>query len=158
MLIGPFFFLIDRMSKKSSPKTFRLAFVRGRINRAVRSARLREVLLDELNGGQDASLIVRMVERVHPLPEARPTQEVRPTPIPAPPPCPVHGRVPPVPRPAQPQAPVPPPAPAADGSSRAAAVEVLDSDEEFIQELALTPRRERRLRAQIEAWKSSGSD
>ena len=119
---------------------------------------MREALLEELNGGEDAGLIVRMVERVHPLPEARPTQEVRPTPIPAPPPCPVHGRAQAGPVPAQPQAPAPPPAPAADGSTRAAAVEVLDSDEEFIQELDLTPRRERRLRRQINQWKSSGSD
>ena len=149
------------MSKKTSQKTFRLAFVRGRIRRAVRSQRLREALLEELNGGQDAALVIRMVERVHPVPnqETRPTQEVRPTPIPAPPPCPVHGRIQPQPGPAQPQAPVPPPAPApADGNSRATAVDVLDSDEEFVQDMRLSPRRERRLRAQIQSWKSSSSE
>ena len=124
--------------------------------------------MEELEGGPDAALVVQMVERVRERPvENPPTQAVRPIPIPppAPQPCPVHGQAQPQPGPAQPQPgpanpqiqPVPPPAPVADGHSRAGAVEVLDSDEEFIQELSLTPRRERRLRAQIENWKSSSS-
>ena len=76
--------------------------------------------------------------------------------------------VPAQPTPAQP-APVQPaqvqPAPAADeimdGSSEESALEVLDSEDELIQEMTLSPRREQRLRRQLQVWKdklSSSSD
>ena len=142
------------MPKRNSRKTFRLAYVRRRINDDIRSERLRAALLEELDGGQDAALVVQMVEGVRPAPvQNPPVQAVRPmpAPAPAPQPCPVHGTVPPQPGPR----PVPP---AADGNSRAGAVEVLDSDDEFIQELGLSPRRERRLREQIQTWRSSNSE
>ena len=65
--------------------------------------------------------------------------------------------VPAQPVPAQP-APVQPaqvqPAPAADevryGSSEESALEVLDSEDELIQEMTLSPRREQRLRRQLQ--------
>ena len=138
----------------------------------MRSERLRAALLEELDGGQDAALVVQMIEGANPTPvQNPPVQAVRPipTPTPAPQPCPIHGAVQPQPGPrpvpppvngaVQPQPgarPVPPPV--ADGSSRTAAVDVLDSDDEFIQELRLSPRRERRLRQQIQNWKSSSSE
>ena len=159
------------MPKKNSRKTFRLCFVRRRIVNTVRSERLREALMEELDGGQDAALVVQMMERVRERPVIDPpTQAVRPVPIPppAPQPCPVHGLVQPQPGPAQPQPgpahpqpqnhPVPPPVPAADGNSRAGAVEILDSDDEFVQDMRLSPRRERRLREQIPIWRSSSSE
>ena len=137
------------MPKKNCRKTFR------RINDAVRSERLKASLLEELDGGQDAGSIVQMVEGVRPAPVQNPPVQAvmpMPTPAPAPQPCPVHGTVQPQPGPR----PVPPPA--ADGSSRAGAVEVLDLDDEFIQDLRLSPRRERRLRQQIQTWRSSSSE
>ena len=148
------------MPKKNSRKTFRLCFVRRRINDSIRSERLRAALLEELDGGQDAALVVQMIENMRERPVSDPpTQAVRPTPIPtpAPQPCPVYGPAQPQPGPAQ-HNPVPPPAPAVDGNSRAGAVEVLDSDEEFVQDMRLSPRRERRLREQIPIWRSSSSE
>ena len=53
------------------------------------------------------------------------------------------------------------PAQVADGNSEESAVEVLDSEDEFIQEMSLSPRREQRLRRQLQVWKdrlSSSSD
>ena len=71
---------IHSMSKKSS-KTFRLAFIRRRINTTFRSSALRTALLAELNGGEDAALVVQMVERVRPV-VSPPTQVVAPVPHP----------------------------------------------------------------------------
>ena len=69
---------IYSMSKKSS-KTFRLAFIRRRINTTFRSRALRAALLAELNGGEDAALVAQMVERVRPV-VSPPTQAVAPMP------------------------------------------------------------------------------
>ena len=65
------------MSKKSS--TFRLSFIRRRILTTFHSKALRAALLAELDGGEDAALVVQMVERVG---QARnpPTQAVAPQP------------------------------------------------------------------------------
>ena len=125
------------MSKKTS-KTFRLAFIRRRINNTFKSEALRAALLAELNGGEDAALVVQMVERVWPVVNP-PTQAVAPMPQP-----------PPVPR--------QPPPPVADGNTAASAVDVLDSEDELVQEMLLTPVRERRLREQLQSWRSSSSD
>ena len=134
------------MSKKTS-KTFRLAFLRRRINNTFRSEALRAALLAELNGGEDAALVVQMVERVRPVVDP-PTQAVAPMPKQA---TPQPGQVPP---------PVPrqPPPPVADGNTAASAVDVLDSEDELVQEMLLTPVRERRLREQLQSWRSSSSD
>ena len=137
---------IYRMSKKTS-KTFRLAFLRRRINNTFRSEALRAALLAELNGGEDAALVVQMVERVRPVVDPL-TQAVALMPKQA---TPQPGQVPP---------PVPrqPPPPVADGNTAASAVDVLDSEDELVQEMLLTPVRERRLREQLQSWRSSSSD
>ena len=134
------------MSKKTS-KTFCLAFLRRRINNTFRSEALRAALLAELNGGEDAALVVQMVERVRPVVDP-PTQAVAPMPKQA---TPQPGQVPP---------PVPrqPPPPVADGNTAASAVDVLDSEDELVQKMLLTPVRERRLREQLQSWRSSSSD
>ena len=137
---------IYRMSKKTS-KTFHLAFLRRRINNTFRSEALRADLLAELNGGEDAALVVQMVERVRPVVDP-PTQAVAPMPKQA---TPQPGQVPP---------PVPrqPPPPVVDGNTAASAVDVLDSEGELVQEMLLTPVRERRLREQLQSWRSSSSN
>ena len=130
------------MSKKSN-KTFRLAFIRRKIHSTFQSQALKAALLDGLNeGGEDAALIVQMMEKVRPVSNT-PVQAVTPVPnLAAPQPGPA-----PVPRQ------VPAPAPVADGSSAASAVDVLDSEDELVQDMLLTPRRERRLRDQLQSWR-----
>ena len=148
-------------------RTFRLAFIRRKIRTAFKSQAVRTALLTELNTrGPDSELIVRMVEMVtitrqavvqpvQPIPQ--PAQPVPAQPLPAQP-------VPAQPVPAQP-APVQPtqvqPAPAADGNSEESALEVLDSEDELVQDMTLSPRREQRLRRQLQVWRdrlSSSSD
>ena len=90
------------MSKKSS-KTFRLAFIRRRINTTFRSRALRAALLAELNGGEDAALVVQMVERVRPV-VSPPTQAVAPMPQPVTPEAQVRPVDPPTQAVATPQA------------------------------------------------------
>ena len=146
------------MSKKSS-KTFRLAFIRRRINTTFRSRALRAALLAELNGGEDAALVVQMIERVRPV-VSPPTQVVAPVPQPtgeeeAAPEAQMVGGVRPVDPPTQavatPQADqVTPP----DGHTAATAVEILDSEDEML----ITSERRRRLREQLQLWRSSSSD
>ena len=134
------------MSKKTN-KTFCLAFIRRRINNTFKSEALRAALLAELNGGEDAALVVQMIERVRPVVDP-PTQAVAPVPKQA---TPQPGQVPP---------PVPrqPPPPVADGNTAASAVEILDSEDELVQEMLLTPVREKRMREQLQSWRSSSSD
>ena len=142
--------------------TFRLAFIRRKIRTIFKSRALRTALFTELNTrGPDSELIVKMVERVQ---VTRPAvgQPVQPIPQPAQV-APVQP-VPAQPAPAQP-APVQPaqvqPAPAADGNSEESALEVLDSEDELIQEMTLSPRREQRLRRKLQVWRdrlSSSSD
>ena len=139
--------------------TFRLAFIRRKIRTAFKSQAVRTALLTELNTrGPDSELIVRMVEKVpiirqavvqpvQPIPQ--PAQLVPAQPLPAPP-------VPAQPVPAQP-APVQlaqvQPAPAADGNSEESALEVLDSEDELVKDMTLSPRREQRLRRQLQVWR-----
>ena len=102
-----------------------------------------------------------MVERV-PITRQAVVQPVQPIPKPA---QPVPAQpVPAQPVPAQP-APVQPaqvqPAPAVDGNSEESALEVLDSEDELVQDMTLSPRREQRLRRQLQVWRdrlSSSSD
>ena len=115
--------------------TFRLAFIRRKIRTAFKSQAVRTALLTELNTrGPDSELIVRMVERV-PITRQAVVQPVQPIHQPAQP-------VPVQPVPAQP-APVQPaqvqPAPAADGNSEESALEVLDSEDELVQDMTLSP-------------------
>ena len=150
------------MSINRSDRTFRLAFVRRKIRTAFKSKAVRSALLDELNTkGPDSEVIVKMVER---LPTSKPAvvQPVQPTPQTAQPdivqpvPAPVAVVQPNQVQPAQVQ-----PAPVADGNSEENALEVLDSEDELVQSMTLSPRREQRLRRQLQLWReglSSSSD
>ena len=150
------------MSINSSDYTFRLAFVRRKIRTAFKSQAVRSALLEELNNkGPDSEVIVKMVER---LPTSKPAvvQPVQPTPqtaqpdIVQPAPAPVAVIQPNHVQPAQVQ-----PAPVADGNSEESALEVLDSEDELVQSMTLSPRREQRLRRQLQLWReglSSSSD
>ena len=64
------------------------------------------------------------------------------------------------PQPGQAPPPVPrqPPPPIAGGNTAANTVDVLDSEDELVREMLLTPRRERRLREQLQSWRSSSTD
>ena len=150
------------MSINRSDHTFRLAFVRRKIRTAFKSQAVRSALLEELNSkGPDSEVIVKMVER---LPTSNPAvvQPVQPTPQTAQPdivqpvPAPVAVTQPNQVQPTQVQ-----PAPVADGNSEESALEVLDSEDELVQSMTLSPRREQRLRRQLQLWReglSSGSD
>ena len=150
------------MSINRSDRTFRLAFVRRKIRTAFKSQAVRSALLDELNTkGPDSEVIVKMVER---LPTSKPAvvQPVQPTPQTAQPaivqpvPAPVAVVQPNQVQPAQVQ-----PAPVADGNSEESALEVLDSEDELVQSMTLSPGREHRLRRQLQLWReglSSSSD
>ena len=131
------------MSINRSDCTFRLAFVRREIRTAFKSQAVRSALLEKLNSkGPDSEVIVKMVER---LPTSKPAvvQPVQPTPQTAQPdivqpvPAPVAVIQPNQVQPAQVQ-----PAPAADGNSEESALEVLDSEDELVQSMTLSPRRE----------------
>ena len=150
------------MSINRSDRTFRLAFVRRKIRTAFKSQAVRSALLDELNTkGPDSEVIVKMVEK---LPTSKPAvvQPVQHTPQTAQPdivqpvPAPVAVVQPNQVQPAQVQ-----PAPVADGNSEESALEVLDSEDELVQSMTLSPRREQRLRRQLQLWReglSSSSD
>ena len=143
---------------------------------------MRSALLTELNTtGPDSEVIVRMVEKipttrqavvqpVQPIlqPILQPAQPAAVQPMPAQPaaaqPMPVQpAAMQPIPaqpalvQPAQVQ-----PAPAeADGNSEESALEVLDSEDELVQDMTLSPRSEQRLRRQLQVWRdrlSSSSD
>ena len=145
-------------------RTFRLAFIRRKIRTTFQSNALRTALLAELNNrGPDSEPIVKMIERVQ-VTRTAVVQPVQPIPQPAQA-APVQP-VPAQPAPAQP-APVQPaqvqPAPAADevrdGNSEKSALEVLE--DELIQEMTLSLRREQRLTRQLQVWRdrlSSSSD
>ena len=160
------------MSINRNDCTFRLAFVRRKVRTTFKSQAVRTALLNELNTrGPDSEVIVRMIER---MPTSRPAvvQPVQPTPQLAQPaavqPMPAQLAVV-QPLPAQVAAvqpnPVQPaqvnPAPVADGNSEESALEVLDSEDELVQGMTLSPRSEQRLRRQLQLWRdrlSSSSD
>ena len=161
------------MSINRLDRTFRLAFIRRKIRTTFKSQAVRTALLAELNTrGPDSEVIVRMVEKipttrqavvqpVQPIPQ--PAQPAAEQPMPAQPavvqPMPVQpAAVQPIPdQPAQVQ-----PAPVvADGNSEESALEVLDSEDELVQNMTLSPRSEQRLRRQLQLWRdrlSSSSD
>ena len=136
--------------------------MRRKIRTAFKSQAVRSALLDELNTkGPDSEVIVKMVER---LPTSKPAvvQPVQPTPQTAQPdivqpvPAPVAVVQPNPVQPAQVQ-----PAPVADGNLEESALEVLDSEDELVQSMILSSRREQRLRRQLQLWReglSSSSD
>ena len=117
--------------------------------------------MTELNNrGPDSELIVKMVERVQVTRTAvvQPEQSIL-QPAQAAPEQPVPTQPAPA-QPAQVQ-----PAPAADevrdGNSEESALKVLDSEDELIKEMTLSPRREQSLRRKLQVWRdrlSSSSD
>ena len=154
-------------------RTFRLAFIRRKIRTTFKSQAVRTALLAELNTrGPDSEVIVRMVEKI-PTTRQAVVQPVQPIPQPAQPaavqPMPAQpaavqpmfvqpAAVQPIPvQPAQAQ-----PAPGvADSNSEESALEVLDSEDELVQDMTLSPRSEQRLRRQLQVWRdrlSSSSD
>ena len=122
------------------------------------SQAVRTALLTELNTrGPDSELIVRMVEKIL-ITRLAVVQPVQPMPQPAQP-APVQP-IPAQPAPVQPAQVQSAPA-AADGNSEESALEVLDSDDELVQDMTLSPRSEQRLRRQLQVWRdrlSSSSD
>ena len=127
-----------------------MAFLRKKISNTFKSPALKAALLAEINeGGEDAALVVQMVERVRPVTNP-PVQAVTPVPNPTAP----------QPGPASVLRQAPAPVPAADGNSAESALDVLDSEDELVQDMLLTPRRERRFRDQLQSWRdrSSSSD
>ena len=169
------------MSTNRLDHTFRLAFIRRKIRTTFKSQAVRTALLTELNTrGPDSEVIERMVEKIpttrqavvqpiQPMPQPAQPDAVQPIPaLPAQPAAvqPIPAQPAPVqPIPAQP-APVQPaqvqPAPAAaDGNSEESALKVLDSEDELVQDMTLSPRSEQRLRRQLQVWRdrlSSSSD
>ena len=166
------------MSINRLDHTFRLAFIRRKIRTTFKSQAVRTALLTELNTrGPDSEVIVRMVEKipttrqavvqpVQPIPQ--PAQPAAVQPMPAQPaavqPMPVQPAamqpIPAQPAPVQPAQVQPAPA-AADGNSEESALEVLDSEDELVQDMTLSPRNEQRLRRQLQVWRdrlSSSSD
>ena len=146
------------MSTNRLDHTFRLAFIRRKIRTTFKSQAVRTALLTELNTrGPDSELIVKMVEKI-PITRQAVVQPVQPMPQPAQP-APVQP-IPAQPAPVQPAQVQPAPA-AADGNSEESALEVLDSDDELVQDMTLSPRSEQRLRRQLQVWRdrlSSSSD
>ena len=131
------------MSANRLDRTFRLAFIRRKIRTAFKSQAVRTALLTELN--------TRGPQPVQPIPQ--PAQLVPAQPLPVQP-------VPAQPAPVQ-LAQVQPAPAAADGNSEESALEVLDSDDELVQDMTLSPRSEQRLRRQLQVWTdrlSSNSD
>ena len=156
------------MSTNRLERTFRLAFIRRKIRTTFKSQAVRTALLTELNTrGPDSEVIVRMVEKipitrqavVQPMPQPAQPDVVQP--IPAQPAQPAAVQpIPAQPAPVQPAQVQPAPA-AADGNSEESALEVLDSEDELVQEMTLSPRSEQRLRRQLQVWRdrlSSSSD
>ena len=146
------------MSTNRLDCTLRLAFIRRKIRTTFKSQAVRTALLTELNTrGPDSEVIVRMVEKI-PTTRQAVVQPVQPMPQPAQPAA--VQPIPAQPAPVQPAQVQPTPA-AADGNSEESALEVLDSEDELVQDMTLSPRSEQRLRRQLQVWRdrlSSSSD
>ena len=148
------------MSTNRIDCTFRLAFIRRKIRTTFKSQVVRTALLAELNTRRpDSEVIVRMVEKI-PTTRQAVLQPVQPMTQPAQPAVvqPIPAQLAPVqPIPAQPApvqpAQVQPAPPAADGNSEESALEVLDSEDELLQDMTLSPRSEQRLRRQLQVWR-----
>ena len=130
--------------------TFRLAFTIRKINDLFKSPVVKAVLLNEIRElGPDAEMIVKLLDKVHPL---KPVQLLRQQQA-------ANANVvqhynvandvqDTLPRPQ-------------DGSSEQTALDVLDSEDEFVHNLGLNQRQEQRLRRQLLLWRerdSSSSD
>ena len=106
--------------------------------------------------GPDAELLVQMLDKVQARGVVKPVQSVKPQPVPAP-------------VPASPNVAQNDPAPATpndiqadvqramDGNSEESALEVMDSEDELVSDMVLTPRQEQRLRTQLQIWRDRAS-
>ena len=127
-------------NQSSSTNTFRLAFLRRKIRNLFQSPTVRAVLLNELRvRGPDAELLVQMLDKVQARGVVKPVQSVKPQPVPAPVPAtPNIAQNDPAPAtPNDVQAGVPR---AMDGKSEESALEVMDSEDELVSDMVLTPR------------------
>ena len=95
--------------------------------------------------GPDAELVVHMLEKVQAV-RAVSVQHVQLMPYVQPPPA--------QPAPVVDQANLPV---VRDGSSEDTALELLDSEDELVQDMTLSPRREQRLRRQLQIWRERAS-
>ena len=116
------------------------------------------MLLNELRvRGPDAELLVQMLDKVQARGVVKPVQSVKPQPVPAP-------------VPATPNVVQNDPAPATlndvqadlpramDGTSEESALEVIDSEDELVSDMVLTPRqKKKRLRRQLQIWRDRAS-
>ena len=126
--------------QSNSANTFRLAFLR-KIRNLFQSPTVKAVLLNELRvRGPDAELLVPMLDKVQARRVVKPVQPVEPQPVPAPGPAiPNVVQADPVPTtPYDVQVDVPR---VMDGSSEESALEVMDSEDELVSDMVLTPSR-----------------
>ena len=136
-------------ASSSSNHTFRLAFLGRKIRNTFQSPVLKAALLAELRDKcPDTELVVHMLEKAQAVRKVI-VQHVQPMPKVQPPPAqpaPAVNRVdqanPPVVR---------------DGSSEDTTLEVLDSEDELVQDMSLSARREQRLRRQLQIWRERAS-
>ena len=129
-------------NQSSSTNTFRLAFLRRKIRNLFQSLTVRAVLLNELRvRGPDAELLVQMLDKVQARGVVKPVQSVKPQPAPSLVPATpnVVQNDPALATPDDVQADVPR---AMDGNSEESALEVMDSEDELVSDMVLTPRQE----------------
>ena len=144
-------------NQSSSTNTFRLAFLRRKIRNLFQSPTVRAVLLNELRvRGPDVELLVQMLDKVQARGVVKPVQPVKSQPVPAPVPATpnVVQNDPATATPNDVQADVPR---AMDGNSEESALEVMDSEDELVSDMVLTPRQEQRLRRQLQIWRDRTS-
>ena len=92
------------------------------------TVRVRAVLLNELRvRGPDAELLLQMLDKVQARGVVKPVQSVKPQPVPDPAPATPNDVQADVPR-------------AMDGNSEESALEVMDSEDELVSDMVLTPR------------------
>ena len=121
--------------------TFRLAFLRRKIRNTFQSPVLKAALLAELRDqSPDSQLVVQMVDKVQKVRSVR-VQPVQPQPSAQPDPAPAQSQ----PAPGQPDPvridPVDPVDPVVqDGGSEDTAYGILDSENELVEDMTLSPR------------------
>ena len=118
--------------------------MRRKIRNLFQGPKVRAVLLNELRvRGPDAELLVQMLDKVQARGVVKPVQSVKSQPVSAP-------------VPATPNVVQNDPAPAipndvqADVPREESVLEVMDSEDELVNDMVLTPRQEQRLRRQLQ--------
>ena len=125
-------------NKVTKADIFRLAFTRRKINDLFKSPVVKVVLLTEIREmGPDAEMIVRLLDKVHPVKPVQLPRQQQAANANVVQPYDVTNDV--QDAPPRPQ----------DGSSEETALDVLDSDDELVNDLGLNQRQEQRLRRQL---------